>query len=150
MGEDSPKKVFKKQSNKDVILIVGDFAAVEQRFMQALDNACVQAGFPTERIHDKTSGRTGIRGGAGTTTGRFSGRHHNQTNRPNSGDIPALIGPDDHALFETVLRIMVGLQTGWTATLLEVSTDGRQCKVQGEGWTGWVMSQAVLQLELPC
>jgi hypothetical protein len=51
-------------------------------------------------------------------------------------------------MFETAVRILLGLQTDYTAELLEMSDAGDRAKVRGNGWEGWLETRAILNMEV--
>lgn len=61
--------------------------------------------------------------------------------------VPPLVAPDDMGLFESALRIILGLQSNWSVELVGVSTDGHRCLLQHQGYKGWAQTSAILSME---
>jgi hypothetical protein len=145
VDEDRPKrKVYK---GRDHILIVGDYTAIEQGVLDMLVAGGVPAGLPEERAPD-----TGWRG-AGIHTGRIHPARCREAGRCYETDervprVLPLVVHDDMGLFESAVRILLGLQTDHGAELLEMSDAGDRAKVRMVGWEGWVETRAILNMEL--
>lgn len=110
--------------------------------------ACMLQGgtrLSAERPLDFAERRTRIRGRVYGPERGATRAYHNAADKPGNR-IPPLVGPDCMGLLESALRILVGIQTNWNTELLEMSPDGRHCKLKHPGYIGWIMTDALLNL----